>query len=186
MRAPKSSRGQKTPPVADPLVIRGDRVSGAAVDRLGVELSVKFGEDSHGRLCVTSVTVTHSEGVTANLLGRLPLAQIEKQQGQQVARFVEQMDRTMKDVNERNALVQLNKMLAKVPGPARAGDLPDRFYQVVAAAYLLHVTSVTPAVRTPSRVIAIATGTPDSTVRGWVRKARLRGYLPPARRGAAG
>jgi hypothetical protein len=45
--------------------------------RLGVDLTVKFDEDSGGRVCIKSLEVSHPRGVTVSLLRQLPLARIE-------------------------------------------------------------------------------------------------------------
>jgi hypothetical protein len=92
----------------------------------------------------------------------------------------------MKVHNEQDALAQLQRMLAELPNPEHRRDLPERFYQLVAAAYLRHVTWGTAMRSTPSLFIAQETGAPLPTVQGWVHRARRRGYLPPARRGQAG
>lgn len=70
--------------------------------------------------------------------------------------------------------------IAKRPG--RAGH-PDEHYAAVAKRYNeLCMRGVT----NPTTTIARERGYSRDTVAGWVREARNRGYLPPARRGRAG
>lgn len=62
------------------------------------------------------------------------------------------------------------------------GTNPDGFYQQVAAAYSEAVL----ATSKPAKVLAEEAGVPVGTVHRWIREARRRGHLPPARRGRAG
>jgi hypothetical protein len=66
------------------------------------------------------------------------------------------------------------------PQQDKAGDPP--FYAALASRYQELVQTT----HTPSRVIADEEGVPLATVQRWVRKARQMGFLPPARKGAAG
>jgi hypothetical protein len=86
--------------------------------------------------------------------------------------------------------------LAAVVGPARpvrgpyrlpprppAGRYPDGFYDEVAGAYHWAVLGRL----APAQTIAEANGVPVTTVHRWIREARRRGSLPPARgKGQAG
>jgi hypothetical protein len=177
-------RAKTTPdhPSTDLVITGKGDVRSPELARLGVNLAVEFGEDSGGRLCIRSIEVSHPEGVTGNLLRQLPLAQIETQH----ARTIEQLDQFVKSHNERDPLAQLQKMLASLPDPTRRRDVPERFYELVAAVYLRHISWGKSMRSTPSLYIATETGTPLPTVQGWVHRARVRGHLPPARRGAAG
>lgn len=62
------------------------------------------------------------------------------------------------------------------------GTDPDSFYRQVAAAYNSAVMEG-PA---PAKVLAEEAGVPVTTVHRWIREARTRGHLPPARKGRAG
>jgi hypothetical protein len=178
-----------TPDHETDLVMADDgHVRGAELDGLGVDLIVKFGKNRDGRLCIRSVQVRHPDGVTGALLRQLPLARIERENLRRLsqAEVVRQMDRFVKQHNEEDAMARLQTILASRRGPARHRNLPDEFFQALAEVYVRHVTWG-PAVRsTPSLFIASMTKTPLPTVKGWVHRARLRGYLPPARRGRAG
>ncbi|MDA8314742.1 MAG: hypothetical protein M0010_06145 [Actinomycetota bacterium] len=66
--------------------------------------------------------------------------------------------------------------------PGRSGH-PDEHYRAVATRYIqLRASGVT----SPTLTIARERGYSRDTVAGWVREARSRGYLPPARPGRAG
>jgi hypothetical protein len=67
-------------------------------------------------------------------------------------------------------------------GPPHPRPRPDSFYQDVASEYLLAASvSGRPAV-----VLAKGAGVPVSTVHGWVKEARRRGFLPPGQKGRRG
>ena len=166
------------------MVTRG-HVTGPDIDRLGVDLNVTSVRTT-GQLCIRSIEVSHPDGVTGALLRQLPLAQIERQERNRVTQTVEQMDEFMRVNNERNNLLVLQRMLAKLPDASKRRSMPDEFYELVAAVYMIQVRNVTDVLPTPSLIISRVTGAPLPTVQGWVRRARLRGYLPPARRGKAG
>lgn len=61
-------------------------------------------------------------------------------------------------------------------------DTKDDFYKSVAAAY----SALASESRRPAWEIAEAKGVPITTVHRWVREARRRGFLSPARSGKAG
>lgn len=62
------------------------------------------------------------------------------------------------------------------------GSDPDGFSRRVAEAY----NEVVFATRRPAVALAEEAGVPVTTVHRWIREARRRGYLPPAKRGRAG
>jgi len=62
------------------------------------------------------------------------------------------------------------------------GLAPDEFYSRVAAAY----SEYAPRTRAPAKEIAAEAKVPITTVHRWIREARRRGFLPPARKGKAG
>jgi hypothetical protein len=154
--------------IPDALVIGRDGVvRGAALDRLGVTLlTVRFAENRQGRPRIQELTIAHPEGVTGSLLRRLPLERIEQQHStrpRSVGWYGDSAD-----------------VIAQLANSPRRSE---RFYHDVAAAYLSQVKN---GVRRPALAISTTTGAPPATVRGWIRRARELGYLPPARRGAAG
>lgn len=62
------------------------------------------------------------------------------------------------------------------------GADPDEFYPLVARAYFEYA----PKTRAPAKEIAAEAGVPVATAHRWIREARRRGFLPPARKGKAG
>lgn len=62
------------------------------------------------------------------------------------------------------------------------GSDPEAFSRRVAEAYGEAVA----ATSTPAKVLAEEAGVPVTTVHRWIREARQRGFLPPARKGRAG
>jgi hypothetical protein len=62
------------------------------------------------------------------------------------------------------------------------GAAPEGFYPRVAAAY----TEYAPQTRAPAKEMAAEAGVPVTTAHRWIREARRRGFLPPARKGKAG
>lgn len=59
---------------------------------------------------------------------------------------------------------------------------PEEFYELVARAY----GEYTAHSNAPAKAIAEEAGVPVTTVHRWIREARRRGFLPPARKGRAG
>ncbi len=177
MRQPRTSSDHQPATDSDALVIGRDGVvRGATLDRLGVNLLVvHFGENRQGRVRIQELTVAHPEGVTGSLLRRLPLERIEKQHNRTRTRSVGWYGE-----DSAGPLANLQRLLDTMPSPPRGSE---RVYKAVAAVYHADVRN---GVRTPARTITTATGLPLNTVRGWIHRARLLGYLPPARRGAAG
>jgi hypothetical protein len=165
----------------DTLIVADDKhggsvVSGTALDRLGVSsLTVRFGETPQGRLRIQSLDVAHPEGVTGSLLRRLPLEQIESMHKSFQGYLRRSASWYGKD--SAKALAELRRLL----GPGLRGS--DAVYKAVADVYRIDVRN---GVRNPALAISAATAVPPATVRGWIHRARLLGYLPPARRGAAG
>lgn len=161
----------------DLTVLEDGRVYSPELSRLGAELQVVFVKDSGGRDCIGELTVSHPEGVTGTLLRQLPLVAIER------LWIWAHHGGASKD-----AFNELRKILADRPGKARHRNLPDRFFELIAIAYIEEIVSAEKAGRSPApaRVIAKATGTPLSTVKGWIHRTRLHGWLPSARTWRAG
>lgn len=74
------------------------------------------------------------------------------------------------------------KRKARKPLRRPDGTDPEGFYRQVAEAYNSAVMEG-PA---PAKALAEEAGVPVTTVHRWIREARQRGHLPPARKGRAG
>lgn len=172
----------KSTPVLTELRISGRNgsLTGPAVKALGVdELKVTFGRNRAGRIVVRTLTVGHPEGITSTLLRQLPVLAAERQHAQ----TLKGLDEFMHRQNLKVAITEIRAILATRKGRAQHRNFPEQFFAEVARAYSSAVGLGDVA---PSLTIANFTKTPVPTVKGWVRRARLRGALPPARRGAAG
>lgn len=133
---------------------------------------------------IDSVRVTLSDGITPTSLQRMPwrrwltvadaTAQAFSQPDWDVANRV--MDKAWD-----HAWGDLDP-LRKGRRPGRKGH-PDSFYRKVAESYL---TLRAHGISNPDKRIADELHYDRSTVAGWVRVCRARGYLPPARRGRPG
>lgn len=149
--------------------------------------------DQADRLVPVDVVVSGDGGVTANLLRQVPLGRLEAfANGAGTAkRLRAQLNRPgapdvragLRKPRQRGSDDPLHseiKLLLELvaPGPV-AGDA---FYQNIADIYEnLHAIT-----KAPTTTIAEAVDVPVSTAKRWVREARKRGFLPPARQGKAG
>jgi hypothetical protein len=62
------------------------------------------------------------------------------------------------------------------------GRDPEKFYRHVAAVYNLYAETT----KAPARSMADEAEVPVTTVHRWIREARIRGFLPPGRKGRVG
>jgi|GEM_PF-6061628 len=151
-------------------------VMSGELERLGLDVQVTEWA-FEGRSQIKAIEVRSDRALTSNLLRAIPLAEIERERdgGWATAKAI------AREMTGFDALAELKQLLGDLPTGERR-RVPARFYELVASVYLAQVRYI----RAPSAVIAKETGTPLPTVQGWVRRARLRGLLPPARRGSAG
>lgn len=92
---------------------------------------------------------------------------------------------TLAELRARLPIAGRTKRTERLPRPRLtrpAGADPEEFYPLVARAYLEYATQT----RAPAKEIAAEAGVPITTVHRWIREARRRGFLPPARKGKAG
>lgn len=154
------------------------RIESSELAALGITLRGEFGADNRGRQRIQRIEASAAAGVTTNMLRILPLAEAELAFERTVDGF-RRLGRAMVE----QARAELVDLLAGLSDADYRRGLPSRFYELVAAIYLSEVAG---GVRNPSASLAALTGVPVRTVRGWVRRARDRELLPPAKRGAAG
>ena len=156
-------------------------------------VSVRFVDDQAGRLVPVDVVVVGDGAVTANHLRQAPLGNVEALANRlETARQVRaRMATPGPDVRaglrkprkprEAKKLLQADIRVLLEP-PAGEPERGDWFYKRVAHVYQeLHRTT-----SAPTSAIAEALEVPVSTAKAWVRKAREKEYLPPARQGKAG
>lgn len=131
---------------------------------LDAALFARFVENDAGRQVLAGVMLL-GDAITAEQLRKVPVAALE---------------------NSRNlsheglpAYEQMRAELAKLP-PLERGDLSgEEFSQLVAEHFKLWARHVPH----PAAAMADAWKVKPPTVHTWIREARLRGFLPPARRG---
>lgn len=153
---------------------------------------VRFADDA-GRLLPVDLVLAVDDGLTANLLRQVPLGWLEALvNGPAMAKRVRPgLGRPAPNVREglprarrrKEAEAALLGEISLILEPAAPGaDHGDDFYRRVALAYeALHRIT-----RAPTTTIAELKGVPVSTAKRWIREARAREFLPPARAGKAG
>lgn len=149
----------------------------------------------------------HGSAITAQTTRALPMRQIEAMANTQllpreshghengkvlvgplVALMARGADRDVSLSELRDRAQRVQAAAAKTRGRRRKplrrpdGTNPQEFYRQVAEAYAAVVLTTSK----PAKVMAEEAGVPVGTVHRWIREARRRGYLPPARRGRAG
>lgn len=97
-------------------------------------------------------------------------------------RAIDKAVRAYLDKSAANPSPKLARGAPREPLGRPDGSDPDGFYRRVADEY----TTLTMATRSPAKVIAAQVGVPVTTVHRWIREARSRGFLGPARKGRAG
>lgn len=115
-----------------------------------------------GRVQVTGVVVL-GESITGADLRRVPLGAIENAANLGVERAED----------------QTRAELSALPPLERTGQSSEQWSRLVAQ----HYTAWAKFVLNPAAAIAADLGVNRQTVNSWIREARLRGLLPPARRG---
>jgi hypothetical protein len=157
-----------------------------------------------GRLMITDIYL-HATEITPEILRGLSIRRLEAElnaaprlePGRRypmgvavVADFVRSIpddtpEPSLADLRSR-AHEQAQLVRAKEPDRPRLtrpdGASPEEFYPRVAAAY----SQYAPRTRAPAKEMAAEAGVPITTVHRWIREARRRGFLTPARKGKAG
>lgn len=132
--------------------IPGERVAGWA----------GFEPDENGRPVLVGV-VMYGEAITADLMRKVPIAALEN----------------TVNLTNRVSREQLEDELKSLPPLKREPDMtPEAFSQLVAD----HFRAWAKAVPHPAAAMAAEAEVKPPTVHGWIREARLRGLLPPAKR----
>lgn len=142
----------------DRLDRRWIRVDGALPE--GGRLYVRWRQTEGGRLVVNGLIVDGAT-VTADVLRSIPMGRLER------------LPKYIKEEINLDGLAPLAR---------RKSDSPDEFSDRVATYYRMFSRLTTK----PAKAISDHSGVPVTTVRGWIREARLRGKLPPGKKGKAG
>lgn len=176
----------------------------------GLDAAVRFAESRSGRFVAREVAMAAEGGLSGGDLCRVPLARIESWANAHGAHTVRagvasrvllsDAERDTVDDRERagpamraewgttsEAAAGQASMLALTGGPElvvvepAVRPRPDEFYQRVADAYGLAAAGS----HKPAVVVAEASGVDVERIHRWIKEARRRGLIPPARRGAA-
>lgn len=121
--------------------------------------AAKFTEGKDGRLVMSGLLVL-DEVITTDRLKSVPV-------------------RTLENSWNLTRSVDAREEIRDLPKLERGGRPPEEFAQLVAE----HYKAWAAIVPHPVAAMAADAGVKAPTVHGWVREARLRGFLPPAQRG---
>jgi hypothetical protein len=121
-----------------------------------------FDEDESGRGVLVGLVII-GDAITADLLRKVPVGNLENS-------F---------NLDDRDARERLDEELKALPPLKRTPEMaPEDFSQLVAD----HFKVWAKAVPHPANAMAIAADVKPPTMHTWIREARLRGLLPPAKR----
>jgi hypothetical protein len=162
----------------------------------GARLHVRFELTDPGRLEPVELHLSPAERIDSAVLRRLPVASLTAMvnapgRREEVTRRLDVPGRptglaALVDAELQATIAGLIEMAGVIDGRLgpvpRGRPKPDGFYRRVADAYLgLAVQS-----NRPAATIAAVNGVPVSSVHGWVKEARRRGFLPPGQKGRRG
>jgi hypothetical protein len=133
----------------------------ASVDVGGVTARAAFRRTPAGRYVLAGLLIG-GEALTADMLRQVPVARLEELVNFEGREVFEEID----------ALPRLRR---------ESGTDPEEFSRLVVRHYRLWAK----VVPNPATRMAVRAGVNVSTVHSWIREARLRGLLPPAKRGKA-
>ena len=158
---------------------------------------VRFTERPNGRLVVSEIHLGDDAGLTAELLRSVPIGMLETMANSPAmaaefrsrlaaqSRAVEQATgRWLRSVTTTRTDEQVHQSFdeppLELPDAKAGGKRGDDFYEAVAKAFVW----LSQHERGPAQVLAERNGIPVTTAHRWVKEARRRGRLAPARRGA--
>lgn len=134
----------------------GDLVPGAAV-------WAQFTETESGRQILSGLLLL-GDAITADMLRKVPVSALENSES----------------LTNRAAEARLKDERARLPRLERDEDMsPEDFSRLVAE----HYKAWARAVPHPAAAMAAEADVKPPTMHTWIREARLRGFLPPAKRG---
>lgn len=122
----------------------------------------QVGANADGRMVLTGLAVV-GEGLSAESLRRIPVSVIEQAMAEKAAGTEEQRE----------------VEIAKLPALERGSLGAAAFSRLVAEHYRIWARYTA----NPGAEMARRWGFKGATVHGWIREARLRGFLPEAERG---
>jgi hypothetical protein len=126
---------------------------------------VRWEKTDDGRSQISGLCVAGDPGISATTVRAIPVGRLEN----------------LFPLPDYEAAQQ--DFFAKLPPLARdPAESPEQFSERVATYYRFFAAGSA----RPAKDIANHSHVPVATVRGWIREARLRGKLPPGKRGKAG
>jgi hypothetical protein len=123
-------------------------------------LWAQYKDNEDGRKVLTGLLLV-GDAITADMLRRVPVTALEN-------------SATLTGVDQ-----AVRKALKDLPSLERGERSPEEFSQLVAE----HYKAWAQFVSHPVAAMAAEAKVKPATMHTWVREARLRGFLPPARRG---
>lgn len=137
----------------------------ATISRIpGVAVFARYGANRQGRLVLTGLLLL-SDAITAEQVRKVPVGGLENS-----------ANLSMDDADDR-----MRDELERLPPLRRNGADPEEFSKLVAA----HFNVWAKYVPHPAAAMAAEWNVKAPTVHTWIREARLRGFLPQAKRGKA-
>lgn len=133
-----------------------------------VAVFARFSDSPSGRKVLSGLLLlAEGDAIRGETLRKVPIARMENSHNLTRDYWQGDLGAALKDLP---------------PLRREAGMSPEDFSQLVAKHYEAWAT----AVPSPAAAIAAEWGVKPATVHSWIREARLRGYLPPARQGRQG
>lgn len=128
----------------------------------GAGMAAGYTKNEAGRYVLSAVMLV-GEAITSEILRKVPVAALENSINISASTVREEVD--------------------KLPPLQRTSEMTaEEFSRLVAR----HYTTWTRGVPHPAGAMAADAGVTVGTVHNWLREARIRGFLPPAKRGKAG
>jgi hypothetical protein len=131
-----------------------------------------------GRWIIAELRLGRPEGITGGNLRQLRLDPVEAM----LPRVIEDLGFAEETPEWFRDLARRRYSMKRGLRPPAKKPYPDKFYRDVADSYLACLEAATK----PAPTLARFWDVPITSVHGWVKEARRRGFLPPGRKGKAG
>jgi hypothetical protein len=136
------------------------------------DLRVRLGVDGDGHDIFIEVALRNDRGVTQARWDEVNLAETMVR--------IEEANRSIQDKIAGRSAKRTHRKHLLIP---KSRPYPESFFESVASLYLMLVNE---GVQNPAVAVAEANKVRVTSVRGWIRQARLRGYLDPGEKGKVG
>lgn len=156
----------------------------------GLHVRVRLADD--GRMVITDLFL-HGDELNSEMLRGISISRLEAQLHQVMRADWAQGgkyntaddDVTLRKLRARVRSISAQRLVSALDRKTLSrpdGQDPDEFYRLVARAYSDYAAQS----NAPAKALAEEAKVPTTTAHRWVREARRRGLLPPARKGRAG